>query len=254
MGRTFTARRDESARHPAGERRHHHQPGEVDGIAAVLRRQPGDDGAEQNGQEGAALDQRIAGRQFGAGEMVGQDTVLDRAEQRGDHAEQKHRNEKQDERMEGETCYGERGNADLGELQALRHERLVVAVGEFAAESRKKEERRNQRCAGQRDQCFRVGTRDLEQNDEDERRLEEVVAEGREELAPEQGRETSRRHQGRGHGSPAVGACSRDSLAARARLGDAESSGPAHHEALPRTQIRKILLQDQWIAGSGRST
>src|SRR5208282_3257033 len=115
----------------------------------------------------------------------------------------------------------ERGNADLDKLQTPRHERLVEAVGEFAAEPREKEERRDQRRAGQRDQSSRVRARDLEQNDEDERRLEEVVAKGREELAPEQGRETSRRHQGRGHGSPAVGVYSRRSLAGRARLGDA---------------------------------
>src|SRR5208282_6018083 len=166
--------------------------------------------------------------------MVGQDTVLDRAEQRGDHAEQKYRNKKENERMEGETRDGERGDADLRELQALRHERLVVAVGELAAESREKEERRDQRRAGKRDQCFRVGARDLEQNDEYQRRFEEVVAKGREELAPEQRRETSRRHQGRRHSSPAVSACSRNSLAARARLGDAESSGRARQEARPR--------------------
>ena len=133
--------------------------------------------------------------------------------------------------MDGETRDGESGDADLGELQALRHERLVVAVGEFAAESREQEERRDQRRAGKRDQCFRVRARDLEQNDEDERRLEEVVAKGREELAPEQRRETSRRHQGRRHGSPAVSARCRNSLAARARLGDAESSGPARQDA-----------------------
>ena len=128
----------------------------MDGIAAVLCRQSGDDGAEQNGQEGAALDQRIAGRQLGAGEMVGQDTVLDRAEQRGDHTEQKHRNKKQNERMEGEARHRERGNTDLDKLQALRHEGLVVAVGEFAPEPREKEEWSNQCCAGKRDQCFRV--------------------------------------------------------------------------------------------------
>jgi hypothetical protein len=44
----------------------------------------------------------------------------------------------------------------------------------------------------------------LKQNKKDERGLEEIVTERREKLAPEQRREASRRHQGRGHDSPAV--------------------------------------------------
>ena len=60
-------------------------------IAAVLRRDPGDDGAEKNGEEGSAFDQRVALGQFLAGKMVGQDAVFDRAEQRRDHAVEKNR-------------------------------------------------------------------------------------------------------------------------------------------------------------------
>jgi len=78
---------------------------------------------------------------------------------------------------------GEHSGADLDELDALRHQRLVVAVGEFAAETRQEEERRDQRGAGNRDQHFGIRTGDLEQDDEDQRGLEEVVAECREELA-----------------------------------------------------------------------
>jgi hypothetical protein len=52
----------------------------VDRVAAVPRREPGDDGAEQDGKEGPAFNQGVAGRQFRAREMVGQDAVFDRTE------------------------------------------------------------------------------------------------------------------------------------------------------------------------------
>ncbi len=53
--------------------------------------------------------------------------------------------------------------------------------------------------------CVTIFAADLEQYEKDQSGLEEVIAKGGEELAPEQGREASRRHQGRGHNSPAVG-------------------------------------------------
>jgi hypothetical protein len=47
----------------------------------VLGRIAGQDGAGQDGDEGGAFHQRIAGRQLGLGEVIGQDAVLDRPEQ-----------------------------------------------------------------------------------------------------------------------------------------------------------------------------
>ena len=88
--RALAGARDEQARDPAGGRRDQHQPGEMDGIAVALAAKPADDGADQNGDERSAFDQRVAGWQFFALQMIGQDAVFDRAEQRGDHAEQKH--------------------------------------------------------------------------------------------------------------------------------------------------------------------
>ena len=60
------------------QRRHHHQPGKVQRIAAAARREATNDGAEQDGEECRAFDQRVAGGQFLALEMVGKDAVLDR--------------------------------------------------------------------------------------------------------------------------------------------------------------------------------
>ncbi len=51
----------------------------------------------------------------------------------------------------------ERGDEDLGEFQPLRHARLVVAVGQFAAERGQKEIGRDEDRARQRDQ--RLGIR-----------------------------------------------------------------------------------------------
>ena len=203
----------------------------MDRIAAALGGDAGDDGTEQDGKEGAALDQRVAGRQLRAREMVGQDAVFDRAEQRGDGPEQEHGEEQKSQRMESEAGDSDRGDGDLGELEPLRHQGLVVAVGELAAEAGQEKERGDQRRASERDQGFGIGARNLEQDDEDQRGLEEVVAECREELAPEQGRETSRGHQGRGHGSPRLlprqlrprQPSPAASLVGGTRLGDAES-------------------------------
>ncbi len=93
VGRGLAGARDEQARAPAHQREHDHQHRELGGIAAVLGGKPAHDGAEQDGDEGRALDQRVAGRQLGAGEVVGQDAVFDRTEQRRDHAEQEQRDE-----------------------------------------------------------------------------------------------------------------------------------------------------------------
>ena len=74
------------------------EPGRV---AAVLGRDAADDGAEQDGDEGRALDQRVAGGQFRALQVVGEDAVLDRPEQRGDDAEQEQSEEQDRDRSGG---------------------------------------------------------------------------------------------------------------------------------------------------------
>ena len=158
----------------------------------------------------------------GAFEVVGQDAVLDRSEQRSDRPVHADGNEQQRDRVEGKAGDRKRGNADLDEFQTLRHQSLVETVCEFAADTGKEEERSDQRGAGKRDQRLGVAAGDVEQNEKDQRGLEEVVAEGGEELAPEQGRETSRRHQGRRHGSPAVPSAE-FILDGRASLGDVNS-------------------------------
>ena len=51
------------------------------------------------------------------------------------------------------------GDADLGELEPLRHHRLVVAVGELAAERGEEEVGRDEDRGGERDQRLGVARR-----------------------------------------------------------------------------------------------
>src|SRR5262249_48314032 len=90
--------------------------------------------------------------------------------------------------------------ADLGKLQPLRHLGLVVAVGKLAAERREKKVGRDENRSGERDQRLGVRAADMEQQEKNQRGLEEIVAECREKLGPEQGREAPRHQQRRGHG------------------------------------------------------
>ncbi len=176
----------------------------MDRIAGGVGGESGKNGGEQDRQERSGFDQRVAGRQLAAGQVIGQDAVFDRAEQSRQRAENKDRDKQQHDRMKGEAGDGEAGGAHLDKLDALRQQRLVVAVGKFAAEPRQEEERRDDGGAGKRNQRSRIGAGDLRQNDEAERGFEETVAEGREELAKEQRRKTAARHQGFKHRSPAL--------------------------------------------------
>jgi hypothetical protein len=97
--------------------------------------------------------------------------------------------------VQGEAGHRHEGNPDLSKFEAARDQRLVVAVGDLSPKRRQEKEWRDENAAGERDQRLGVGSTDLEQDEKNERGLEEVVAESREELAPEQGREAPRQHQ-----------------------------------------------------------
>src|SRR5262245_57331311 len=168
-----------------------------------MRRHAADDRAEQDRNEGRALDQRVAGRKLGMGEMIGQNSVFDRAEQSPTHSEtEKREKEEADsdrvmaERVQAETQQRESRHADLGQLDPLRTKGLIVAVGNFDAKGRQKEVWEDEHRRRERDQHVGGGACDLEQDQKDERLLEEVVAERREKLGPEQRREAPRRQQG----------------------------------------------------------
>src|SRR5262249_28652301 len=148
-----------------------------------------DDGAEQDRHEGRAFDQRVAGGQLFLLQVIGQDAVFDRAEQRRDHAKQKQRDEHDPHRVQAENHHAEPRDRDFDELHVARDDRLVEAVGQLSAETGEEEERSDEYGGGQRDQRLAVLNAWCEQDQEHQRVLEEIVVERREELAPEQRRE-----------------------------------------------------------------
>src|SRR5687767_6627698 len=127
--------------------------------------------------------------------MIWQNSVFDRAEEGGDHAERRKRHHQQRHGLQREAQRREAGREDLGELQAPGEERLVMLVGELAAEPRQQEERRDEDRAGQGDERGGVRSANGEQDQDDQSVLEEIVIERREELAPEERREAPRGHQ-----------------------------------------------------------
>jgi len=79
--------RDEQARAPAKDGEQHHHDGEHCRITASLHRHTAGDRAAEDRQKGGALDQRVASRQFLPSQMIGQDAVFDRPEERTYQAE-----------------------------------------------------------------------------------------------------------------------------------------------------------------------
>src|SRR5688500_17168900 len=100
--------------------------------------------------------------------MIGQNAVLDRTEQRADHAEQEQRKEEHRHRMGDEADDRYQGNAELRELEPLRHYGFVVPVGEFAAETGEEEIRRDEHSRRESDQRLRRAAADLEQDQKDQ--------------------------------------------------------------------------------------
>ena len=89
--------------------------------------------------------------------MIGQNAVFDRTEQRGDDAEQEQRKEQDGHGVQAESEHRDQRDADLGELDPLRHQRLVVTVGHLAAERGEEEIGRDEHRGRQRHQRFGVG-------------------------------------------------------------------------------------------------
>ena len=175
-----------------GSANDHHHAGEGGGVAAALGGEAADDGAGQDGDEGRALDQRIAGRQFGFGEVIGEDAVFDRPEQRRDHAEQEQRGEQHGIGMQPEAGDRDRRHRDFDELEPLRHQALSKrsAISPPIAERMKNGKMKIAPASviSASGSC----SAHLEQDQEDQRVFQKIVVEGAEELAPEQRRETPR--------------------------------------------------------------
>ena len=96
--RADPGRRDQARRCVAGDGDDHHLRHDAAAGAAVLRGQSAHDEAADDGGVGRALDQRVAGDQLLAPQVIGQNAVFDRPEQRGDAAEPEQRQIEQGQR------------------------------------------------------------------------------------------------------------------------------------------------------------
>ena len=236
VGRALAGARDQQAGPPAQEREHHDEDAEDRGMMAFLGGEPAHDRAEQDRHEGRAFDQRVAGRELFGGQMVRKDAVFDRAEERGDHAEQEERREQDRYRLQPIAGDRDTRDRDLDELDALRHDRLVEAVRHLAPEAGEEEERADEDRGGERDERAGIGDRGREQDQEDQRVLEEIVIEGAEKLAPEERCEAPGGHQTPEHRGP-LKACEScfNHRRSRRRGGRREKPAhqPGHHEIPP---------------------
>jgi hypothetical protein len=84
---------------------------------------------------------------------------------------------------------GHDGDREFGKLDPARDGGFVVPIGQFAAERGEKDERDDQRRAGEGDEHVAAFGADAEDDQEGERVLDEVVVERGEELADEDRRE-----------------------------------------------------------------
>ena len=188
---------------------------------------PGQDAAgqraEQDGDEGAALDQRIAADEFVLAQVLRQDGVLDWPEERRVQAEQEQRAQ---ENVQAVQVKAERSDAHDRHFQHFHdpgQRRLVVLVGQLPGRCREEEEGEDEdprREVGEQLGRKPCPARRLKGQQDDERVLEQVVVEGPEELGNEEGRETPRPEQGE---LRAVGIlCGRDGVRTHADGRDAE--------------------------------
>ena len=201
-------RGDEAACRPAGQRHRHQLRHDAGRAAPAARRIAAGDDAEQDGEEGRAFDERVAGRQFAGFQLVGENAVFDRAKQRGDDAKAEQGGVEQRQRIcrprVGQGAAPEAGGGDhldenLGEFQAPGYQRLVIGVGNLAAG--RGEENRGQDEQPKRDGDQRPGLflAQLEQDDHRQHVADEIVIEGREKLGPEQRGETAGAHEADKH-------------------------------------------------------
>ena len=188
-------RGNEHGRAPARRGDENKGDGDDPGVRNLDRSLGSGGGSDQDREEGRALDQRVAGRELGRLQVIGKDAVFHRPEQRREHAEHAERSHQDGDRVQPESDRRHHGRAEFRQLHRARHQRFVESIGHLAADAGKKKEGRDENGAGDLHQHARSRRRGGVDDQRDERVLEEIVVEGRQELAQEQGSETPGRQQ-----------------------------------------------------------
>ena len=202
VGRADAGGGDPARRRVAGERHRSQLKHDGPGRAALGGGVAAEHEAADDRREGRALDERVAGDQLFLFQVIGQDTVFDRPEQSRDAAEAEQSGIKQRQRREPESRRRDQLHPDFNEFQPPCDQRLVVRVGDFAAERRERDRGQHEDGNGERHLGSGVGRAEPEQDHQRQHLAHEIIVERREELAPKKRREAPRAHELAEHGPP----------------------------------------------------
>ena len=156
------------------------------------RLRPGDhraqDGAEQDGDEGAHFHHRVAAHQFRLVQMLRQDGELQRPEEGGLQSQQEQHGKHGRNALQIQRQPGQGGDENLEQLDAANQARFLMPVRQLAGGGREQEERQDEQPGGGIDGEIRLLRRNQPAIDEQhgKRRLKQPVVEGPEELSDEQ--------------------------------------------------------------------
>ena len=182
-------RRDLTCRNPAEERTDNAAAADDESPLGEQDHASTKDRAEEDCEECARLDERVARDEFVLVQVLRKQRVLDRAEDCRVGAEEEECCEEERHAFEPEAHGANSHDDDFGDLDDASDIRLVDAISQRARCAREEEERRNEDRPGQHDEGGGVHARLLgqpERHHDSHRALQQVVVEGAEELRDEQ--------------------------------------------------------------------
>ena len=166
-------------------------------VGALEHQQSAEQGAHQDRDIGAGLDQPGAAKHFVLGEVLRQDGIFDRPEEGRVDAHRGQCGEQQRDVVEDQPGRAEQHDPDFGAFDDAHDRGLVIGVGELAGERGQEEKWRDEQAAGDRAEGrFLLGIAiNAVDHQHDHGGAEQIVVEGAEELRDEQRHEAARAEQ-----------------------------------------------------------
>ena len=152
----------------------------------------------QDREERPRLDHAGAAHDLVGAQVLGQDRIFGRAEDRRMHPHQEQRGEQQRHRFDPEADQRDEHDRDLGELDHADQPGLVPRIGNLAGKRGEEEIGQDEQPGRDRRELrglARIGGVKPEIGEEQQRELEQIVVEGAQELHDEQRREAARAEQ-----------------------------------------------------------